>query len=393
MGGENNYKKILAQIILDENLENVIAFGNDCDSYIQNNPPNSYNHFTKIKMNLYHKQYKIKSQNQDKEIDIEKLISLMLKKIKEKTIEQIRGTYPLLKEENVKFILTVPAIWEYKSKQIMINSAKNAGLLKNEDISNFFALEPEAASIYYNIDCDDYAKIIKVNHPFILCDIGSGTVDIVVQEKVEKNGIPSFKELHHPVGGDYGSNKINELIIENIFEELFEYDTFRKLNQNKEKVFLKWKRFEEAIEKFKISHLYNSQAGNRSLLEKSRGDPNAFRQLRETGTIINYYTIDCKLFKKYCSNKSIKNIVDRYIFKNSLKILDEEEWEITFLYILIDIIMETISDEIIFYITHIPYSILRHVKALVFSGGASRGDVLCNKIEKKLRKSNFDLIL
>ena len=55
MGGENNYKKILAQIILDENLENVIAFGNDCDSYIQNNPPNSYNHFTKIKMNLYHK--------------------------------------------------------------------------------------------------------------------------------------------------------------------------------------------------------------------------------------------------------------------------------------------------------------------------------------------------
>ena len=59
MGGENNYKKILAQIILDENLENVIAFGNDCDSYIQNNPPNSYNHFTKIKMNLYHKQYKI----------------------------------------------------------------------------------------------------------------------------------------------------------------------------------------------------------------------------------------------------------------------------------------------------------------------------------------------
>ena len=115
--------------------------------------------------------------------------------------------------------------------------------------------------------------------------------------------------------------------------------------------------------------------------------------MRETGTIINYYTIDCKLFKKYCSDGSIKNIVDRYIFKNSLKILDEEEWEITFLYILIDIIMETISDEIIFYITHIPYSILRHVKALVFSGGASRGDVLCNKIEKKLRESNFDLIL
>lgn len=108
--------------------------------------------------------------------------------------------------------------------------------------------------------------------------------------------------------------------------------------------------------------------------------------MRETGTIINYYQIDCRLFKKYCSNQSIKNIVDRYIFKNSLKILDEEEWEISFSYILIDMIMESISDEIIFYINHIPYNVLKQVKELVFSGGASRSDVLCNKIEKKLPK-------
>ena len=59
---------------------------------------------------------------------------------------------------------------------------------------------------------------------------------------------------------------------------------------------------------------------------------------------------------------------------------------ISFSYILIDMIMEKISDEIIFYINHILYSILKQVKALVFSGGASRSDVLCNKIEKKLLK-------
>ena len=67
----------------------------------------------------------------------------------------------------------------------MINAATKAGLFnENDDIGTFFALEPEAASIFYNTDQSSYQNVIRMEHPFILCDLGSGTVDIIVQKKV-----------------------------------------------------------------------------------------------------------------------------------------------------------------------------------------------------------------
>ena len=162
-------------------------------------------------MNLYKKIYKIKSNNhQLKEVDIELIIKLMIIEVKKKAIEQIKKTYPSLIEKNDRFIITVPAIWDYKSKQIMIDAANKAGLFKeNDDIGTFFALEPEAASIYFNTQ-ESYKNIINTEEPFILCDLGSGTVDIIVQKKVIINNIITFEELYHPVGGNYGSNRINE---------------------------------------------------------------------------------------------------------------------------------------------------------------------------------------
>jgi molecular chaperone DnaK (HSP70) len=125
-------------------------------------------------MNLYKKIYKIKSNNhQLKEVDIELIIKLMLIEVKKKAIEQIKKTYPSLIEKNYRFIITVPAIWDYKSKQIMIDAANKAGLFKeNDDIGTFFALEPEAASIYFNTQ-ESYKNIINNEQPFILCDLGS----------------------------------------------------------------------------------------------------------------------------------------------------------------------------------------------------------------------------
>ena len=92
----------------------------------------------------------------------------------------------------------------------MIDAANKACLFKeNDDIGTFFALEPEAASIYFNTQ-ESYKNIINTEEPFILCDLGSGTVDIIVQKKVIINNIITFEELYHPVGGNYGSNRINE---------------------------------------------------------------------------------------------------------------------------------------------------------------------------------------
>jgi len=53
----------------------VLALGTEYEIYISQNVQKKYHHFKQIKMNLYNnKKYTIKSNNQQKEIDIEYII-------------------------------------------------------------------------------------------------------------------------------------------------------------------------------------------------------------------------------------------------------------------------------------------------------------------------------
>ena len=53
------------------------------------------------------------------------------------------------KTDKIKWVVTVPAIWNEHQKSIMMESCIGARLInKNTDKSLFFALEPEAASLY-----------------------------------------------------------------------------------------------------------------------------------------------------------------------------------------------------------------------------------------------------
>ena len=144
-------KKVSTEIILDDELNTVLKFGNQCNPYLSSlnkEKVKKYHHFKNIKMNLYKKKYKIKANNSDKEVDIQYIITIILKEVKKKALEQIKLKLLNLDEKNIHWIITVPAIWETKSKQIMINSAQDAGLIREDDDPlHFFALEPEAASI------------------------------------------------------------------------------------------------------------------------------------------------------------------------------------------------------------------------------------------------------
>ena len=253
--GINN--KVSTEIIISEDYSKVLCFGNECQKFLSSTQDKKYHHFKNIKMNLYKKIYKIKANNDNekvKEVDIEKIITIILKEVRKKAMEQIKYKLPNLNEKNIHWVITVPAIWDIKSKQIMINSAQNAGLIrKDDDPSNFFALEPEAASIYYHnsrlgIENDDIDK----GKPFILCDLGSGTVDIVTQKKVQKDKEIKFEELHKPVGGEYGCNKINEYFIDRVIKQLFGEKCY---NESKDSIcqnnYEDWSAFENSIELFK----------------------------------------------------------------------------------------------------------------------------------------------
>ena len=162
--GQDN--KILNEIILDDELKTILSFGNECNSFLSTRHDFNFHHFKNIKMNLYKHLDKIKVLNSEKEVDIEYIITLILLETKKKAIEQIKLTFPNLDVNDINYVITVPAIWDLKSKNIMFKASINAGLIgKNDDSSNFFALEPEAASIYLAHETDG-----KAIYKFIITD-------------------------------------------------------------------------------------------------------------------------------------------------------------------------------------------------------------------------------
>ena len=55
-------KKVSTEIILDDKLEKVLSFGNECNSFLSSSNKDNdkkYHHFKNIKMNLYKRIYKI----------------------------------------------------------------------------------------------------------------------------------------------------------------------------------------------------------------------------------------------------------------------------------------------------------------------------------------------
>lgn len=81
--GQYSNNKLSTEIILDDDL-NILAFGNDCESFFSSKKDKNFHHFKNIKLNLYKKEYKIKSRNSNKEVDIQFIIQLILKEIKKK---------------------------------------------------------------------------------------------------------------------------------------------------------------------------------------------------------------------------------------------------------------------------------------------------------------------
>ena len=115
--GQLSDRKIPSEIILDNDLDNVLAFGNKCKGYIMSHEKNTYQYFKNIKMNLYNKTYIIKSSN-GKKVNIELIITKILKEVSEKVISQIKEIhYNNIEKKDIKWVVMIPAIWDEKIKK------------------------------------------------------------------------------------------------------------------------------------------------------------------------------------------------------------------------------------------------------------------------------------
>ncbi|XP_060077646.1 heat shock 70 kDa protein 12A-like [Ylistrum balloti] len=109
-----------------------------------------------------------------------------------------------LKEEDIQYVLTVPAIWDDKAKQFMREAARKGGISGDQLM---IALEPEAASIHcQNIPLGKGGG----EATYMVVDVGGGTADITVHQRSRLGGHSELKELHQATGGAYGGKSVDD---------------------------------------------------------------------------------------------------------------------------------------------------------------------------------------
>ncbi len=142
------------------------------------------------------------------------LIAEFLKLVKDIALKDIAlglGGEGLLDEKEIRWCLTVPAVWEDDSKQLMRRAAQIAGLIgegTEEAERLLLVLEPEAAAIHcQQIMLRNNESSPLVNGKVIMVvDAGGGTVDITVHEVVKDKGLD---ELIPSGGGLHGSKYVD----------------------------------------------------------------------------------------------------------------------------------------------------------------------------------------
>ncbi|VDI16585.1 Hypothetical predicted protein, partial [Mytilus galloprovincialis] len=124
-----------------------------------------------------------------------------------------RGTGVI--SNDIQWVLTVPAIWTDNAKQFMRKSAEKAGILKDHLL---ISLEPEAASIYCQYlpteklcGAESGFTMSKVGAKYMIVDLGGGTVDITVHEKLAGG---TLKEISRATGGDCGGTSVDAEFIQ-----------------------------------------------------------------------------------------------------------------------------------------------------------------------------------
>ncbi|XP_060082630.1 heat shock 70 kDa protein 12A-like [Ylistrum balloti] len=146
------------------------------------------------------------------------VISLCIGYLKGQLLALVRKRTIGMEENDIHWVITIPAIWDDSAKQFMREAAVDAGI-KSDQLS--FALEPEAASLYCRlvnvvVEANDEStdagvkkkefRSSKSGERFMVLDIGGGTADISVHERQMDERL---KEIHEPSGGPWGGTAVD----------------------------------------------------------------------------------------------------------------------------------------------------------------------------------------
>ncbi|NEP80195.1 MAG: Hsp70 family protein, partial [Okeania sp. SIO3B3] len=130
------------------------------------------------------------NENNGEKIYVIDLIAKYIRIIKDEALKEIKSsTSGELKDQEIRWCLTIPAIWKDEDKDLMRRAAQKAGLIGYSDDEAerlFLVLEPEAAAIF----CQEEEKnTLTPGTKIMIVDCGGGTVDITVHKVVKDGGL------------------------------------------------------------------------------------------------------------------------------------------------------------------------------------------------------------
>lgn len=205
--------------ILFDKYENFDSFGFKAETkyadFALENKHHDWLFFERFKMNLYQqnglkRRFALGAEN-GKQMDAMKVFSETIKFLKKHLIKQCKLRVPFVVEEDIQYVITVPAIWTDPAKQFMREAAENAGIKKDKLL---IALEAETASLCCKqLFFDKMVGSVRGYDVFspgstnIVLDAGGGTIDIVVHE-VQRNG--TLKEIKKASGGNWGGTMVDK---------------------------------------------------------------------------------------------------------------------------------------------------------------------------------------
>ena len=233
---DDNDQKTPTAILFDNN-KNFLEFGSNAirkyAEIVDNN--NTALLFQNYKISLYHMQSEANSMD-GRSMPLMTVISETLKFISKcalnKLSEQVGET---LHEEKIRWVLTVPALWNEEHKLFMRKAAVKAGIIPDENSFNLLlCLEPEGASIQVREDSEEaLKKKITKGSIIVVLDCGGGTVDITINKMLCE---PDEKFLSNEVlsstGGCEWGSKYVDTNFENFLKEFLGEKLFAVYQKN-----------------------------------------------------------------------------------------------------------------------------------------------------------------
>lgn len=342
---------------------NKVAFGyeaeNEYAELLTNDEHHDYYYFTRFKMCLY----ETKKLSKDMIIhDISgkpmaaiDVFSLSIRALKEHLYDTLKRQVPDIDSTDIRWVLTVPAMWSENAKQFMRRSAEKAGI---EPERLRIALEPEAASIFCQhvpldkLNDKNSVTVASTGTKYAVVDVGGGTADITVHEKMNDG---SLHEVCCASGNGCGGTSVDTAF----------FDFLKEIIGN------------EAMESLKTEHLEEYLDILREFEMKKRSfrlnkkDVTYFRiPVNALDAIVSSSTIHKTLKDALKASKHANDVI---VHKDKLKIDSQ--------------IFRSLFDSTVYGIVHLLHSMLKDGRAdwvsqIILVGGFSGSQLLQEAIKK-----------